>query len=632
MRRRRAPFSAAIALILLVLDFDVMTARQPASSPPDPLPQSVDELLATGRRVLEETGVPGAGLALIRSDGVEWEGGIGFADRSARTPVTADTRFRVGSISKSFVALALVQLYEDSLVDLDTPVREIAPEIDIDNAWEDTHPVQIIHVLQHTAGFDDMHFNEMVVPPGEGERSLEQVLALNPRSRRVRWQPGTRMSYSNPGYAVAARLIEKIAGQPYEDYVHREIFDPLRMTNSSFRLTPADEPLLARGYVAPGGPPLEVRRIYLRPSGNMYSTAHDLARFVQMLLGWGELGSAFVVDPEYLGNMEQPRTTLASDAGLRHGYGSGMFMRLDLPYKLLGHDGQIDGFTSWYGYSPSRDVGVVVLLNSSGARAGEALKRLTSLAIRYLKRDVEPPQPPEITLATTTLDAYEGYYHDANPRNQFVWPMQTLLAGRTIVRDGDHLYADPVIGSRVRLVPVTDSTFRLEHELDASRVFTRDADDVMVMAGAQLYAERVPRWRIELVRMPVLAALPTIASVFLVAMVWVARTNRAVPYGFWTLKMALLLCPIALLMPVAGLAITPLADWGSPGGGPAVVFVGTLAIPALALLTAVLTLAAARRGASRWLTTYAGVVSLAMAGIGLYLSRHDMLGVRTWTY
>jgi CubicO group peptidase (beta-lactamase class C family) len=603
-----------------------------AQGPADPVPHTVDAFRAAAAHALIETGVPGAGLALVRRDGVEWTGGVGYADREARTPVTAHTGFRVGSISKTFVAMALVQLAEDGFLNLDAPVYEVAPDLDIDNPWEDTHPVRIIHLLQHTAGFDDMHFNEMYVRATEPARSLEDVLRLNPRSRRVRWPPGTRMAYSNPGYGVAGLILEKTAAMPYEDYIQQEIFDPLEMTASSFRLTGEYESRLARGYTTPDGPPVEFTRIYLRPAGNMVSSAHDMARFVQMLLGWGELGDAFVIDPEYLGNMEQPRTTLAADAGLRNGYGSGISTRLDLPYKMLGHDGGIEGFLSRYGYSPSRDVGYVVLLNSTGPRADEARRRLSRLAVGYLKRDVTPPDKPEIDVEANTLDQYVGYYHDANPRNQFTWPVQSLLAGRSVAREGDRLFARPVFGDRVPLIPVSGSAFRLESEMDASRVFTTDADGQMVMAGAQVYAVRVPRWRIELVRVPVLATLPLLASVFVVAIVWLARLRRAEPRGFWELKVALILCPLAVLAPFGALTLTPMMDWSVRNAATVTVFVSTLAIPVLALVVGLFTLTAAREGVSRRLATYAALVGLAMGGVSLYLSSHDLLGLRLWNY
>ena len=595
-------------------------------------PQSVKEFQSFASIVLRDTGVPGAGIALVRQSGIEWAGGVGLADRDQGIPVTADTRFRVGSISKSVVAIALVQLSEDGSLELDAPVAEAAPDIVIDNRWEATAPVTILNLLQHTAGFDDMHFNEMYVPHNEPDRPLAEVMRLNPRSRRVRWQPGTRMSYSNPGYGLAGLILENTVGEPYEDYIAREIFEPLGMTNSTFRSDEHAAGQLARGYRGVDGPPVEFRRIYHRPAGNMMSTPHDLGRFIHMLLGWGELGDAFVIDPEYLGNMEQPQTSVAAAAGLRNGYGSGIFTFLDLPYKMLGHNGGIDGFLSSYAYSPSRDVGYVILLNSTGAGAGEAMRRLSALAISYLKRDVEPPAKPEVKLDPAALDHFVGYYHDANPRNQIAWPVQTLFSGQTIVRVGDSLFAEGLFRQRERLIPVSDAMFRRENEVDASIVFTQDSDGGMVMTGPQLYAERTSRWRLDALRIALTTALVVIASVFLVAVIWVARIRRAQPRGFWELKVALLLCPIMLLAPVAGLALTPLVNWGSRNPGTLAVYIGSLAIPGLAVLISILVVLAIRERASRWLVTYAALVAFAMAGLSLYLGSHDMLALKLWSY
>ncbi|MGQ0736322.1 MAG: serine hydrolase domain-containing protein [Acidobacteriota bacterium] len=498
----------------------------------EPTPQTLEEFQTAAARVLDETVVPGAGLALVRRDGIEWTGGIGLADRERRTPVTADTHFSVGSISKSFVALALVQLYEEGEIDLDATIAEVAPDVEIDNPWHDTDPVRVIHLLQHTAGLDDLHFAEVYLQDGDDELPLETLIQRHPHSRRVRWRPGTRMAYSNPGYAVAARLIEKVTEGPYEDYIHREIFQPLGMTTSSFRLNEADQTLLARGYTGTPGVPTGYPRIYLRPAVSLHSSPRELAPFVQMLLGWGELGSTYIVDPEYLGSMEQPRTSLAARAGIRHGYGTGIFSTLTHPYPLLGHSGVVEGFTSTYAYSPSRDVGFVILLNSTGGRTGEAMRRLSSLAIRYLKHDVELPEKPRRQVEASTLESYAGYYHDANPRNQFMWAVRWLMAGRTIRRDGSELTAVSVLGTRRTLIPVDESRFRLESELDASLAFTRDEGGRMVLAGANVYAERRLRWEIEIIRIPLLTAVAVVLSVCLVACAWVARARDTMQGGF----------------------------------------------------------------------------------------------------
>src|SRR5688500_12680158 len=338
-----------------------------SQTPQDPHPKTVDEFKAAVQKVLDDTGVPGAGIALVRLNGVEWAGGVGFADRDARTPVTADTHFRAGSISKTFIAGALVQMYADGEIDLNPPVAELASDIRIDNAWMIDEPVRLIHLLQHTAGFDDMHFNEIYNVSHPADMPLAEVLRLNPASRVVRWKPGTRMSYSNPGYGVAGYVIEKVTGQKYEDRIAEEIFKPTGMTSSSFRLAEADHGLLAKGYEFPSGPPVPYSQIYLRPAGNLRTTSADLGKFVHLLLNWGETPDDLVIDPEYLSNMEHPRTTLASRAGLHSGYGTGVFHFFIEGFPMLGHNGGIEGFTSQFAYSTSRDVGYVVLLNMRGA-------------------------------------------------------------------------------------------------------------------------------------------------------------------------------------------------------------------------------------------------------------------------
>ena len=619
-----------VRMLLVVAGLTAVSAQSP--SQPDPVPQTLDDFKTAANRVLAETGVPGAAVALVKADGVEWVGGFGYADRERQIPVTADTHFRVGSISKTLVAIALVQLYEDDVLDLNAPVAEVAPDIAIDNPWHHTDPVRVIHLLQHTAGFDDMHFNERYVPDGEAELALEQVLQINPRSRRVRWRPGTRMSYSNPGYAIAGYLIEKLTETPYEDYIKREIFDPLGMSTSSFRLTQEDEALLARGYADSSQGPVGFPRIYLRPAGNMHSSVREMAQFVRMLLGWGELGFAFVVDPEYLGTMEQPRTSYASMAGLRNGYGTGIASLLNLPYPLLGHGGGIDGFLSQYAYSPGRDVAYAVLLNSTGSRAPEAMNRFSSLAIGYLKRDVEPPPKPEVAVDTEVLDQYVGYYHDAAPRNQFAWPMIFLTSGRSVERDGSALYMSHLLGARERLIPVSDTLFRRDQDVDASLVFTRADDGRVVMAGMNVYAERRARWRVEIVRIPMLAALVALASALLVAIVWLIRWRRARPYGFWPLKAAVVASPLIVLAPLAGLALTSGREWGRVNAATVGLFVATLAVPAMAVVVAEMSLKASRRGATRWLVVYTLLIAYAMAALTAYLGWHGLLGVRLWRY
>jgi CubicO group peptidase (beta-lactamase class C family) len=601
----------------------------------DPQPKTVEEFRSAVQAVLSDTGVPGAGVALVRTDGIEWAGGIGLADRDQKIPVTADTHFRAGSISKTFIASALVQAYLDDILDLDAPVSQYAPEVEIDNAWDITDPVRVIHLLQHTAGFDDMHFNEMYVSSGP-ELSLADVLKINPASRVVRWTPGTRMSYSNPGYAVAALVLENVTGEKFEDRIAERIFKPAGMPTSSFYLTRDDEALLAKGYRGRDGAAVPYSRIYLRPAGNLHTSPLELGRFVHLLLNWGETENDLVIDPEYLSNMEHPRTTLASAAGLRNGYGSGIASLSIEGFPMLGHGGGIDGFASQYAYSTSRDVGFVVLLNST--HSPEAMRRISALAVRYLKRDVEPPAKPKAEIADATLRKYEGYYHDASPRNQAFAFIEWLMSGRTIAVNGDHLTATPVFGQPTTLIPVSETLFRPEAEPEPTRVFIPGQNDQMIFAGPSSYAERWPRWRIESIRWPVFISVGIVLTPLIMIIPWVfmavsrRRSNSVVEPGFWWLKTLLLLCALALALPVIGVMNVVDRDLGSQNMWTVMMFAGSVLIPAAAILTFLLVIDAWRNGARPWLRAYSLTVSIAALIISGYLSAWGMLAFRPWTF
>ena len=617
-----------IVLAALLAGACVSVSAQPPDA--DPFPKSVEEFRSAVQAVLSDTGVPGAGIALVRMSGVEWAGGVGLADRDQKTPVTADTHFRAGSISKSFVASALVQLYLDDMVDLNVPVSELAPEIQIDNAWEPEFPVRVIHLLQHTAGFDDMHFNEIYNVADRADMPLADVLKINPNSRIVRWQPGTRMAYSNPGYAVAGYLIEKITGEKYEDRIAERIFKPAGMPTSSFVLTKDDEALLAKGYRDRNGPAVPYAQIYLRPAGNLHTSPLELGRWVHLLLNWGETESDLVIDPEYLSNMEHPRTTVASQAGLRNGYGSGIAASEVEGFPMLGHGGGIEGFVSTYAYSTSRDVGYVILLNST--HSPDAMRRIARLAVRYLKADVEVPPKPTASVAEPTLRSYEGYYHDRNPRNQAMAFVEWLFSGRSIVVSGNQLEMRPAFGSAVPLIPVGEGLFRTERDSDATRVFAENESGLMVFAGASTYAERQSRSRVESVRWPVLISAALVVTPIVMLIPWIARARRAEPYGFWALKAFLVLCAIAFLLPVAGVRYVSDLELGTKNIWTAAMFTGSVLLPAAAILSFLCAVDAWRSGAGRWLRTYAFTVATAALIISGYLSAWGMIGFRPWNF
>ena len=389
-------------------------AQEPERIAQDPAGASLDvqALEAEIREILDENGIPGASVALVDRDRTIWAGGVGKADLAGDVDATENHLFRIGSIAKSFTALAVLHAVEGGLLDLDTPVRELAPEVAFTNRWERTHPVTVATVMEHTAGFDDIHFREYA-KVDDPDMTLADGLAYNPGSRVSRWRPGTHMSYANSGPAIAAYIVEKLAGKAFEDYVREHVLDPLGMERSTFRF-PQDPALRAKGYEADGASEAGYDHIIVRPSGGMNSSSREMARYLRMMINRGTLDGVRLLAPETITRMETPTTTLAARTGATYGYGLGNFTSLVNGHLFHGHNGGITGFASTSAYSSDLGVGFFVSVNKPSG----AIRSLATLLGDRLTAGFEKPQGAVATLPDDTLRAMSGWYRNVTPRLQ----------------------------------------------------------------------------------------------------------------------------------------------------------------------------------------------------------------------
>jgi hypothetical protein len=312
---------------------------------------------------------------------------------------------------------------------------------------------------------------------------------------------------------------------------------------------------------------------------------------------------------------------------LRSGYGSGIASLSIEGFPMLGHGGGIDGFVSQYAYSTSRDIGFVVLLNAT--HSADAMRRINQLAVRYLKADVEAPAKPRATVAAAILQTHAGYYHDTSPRNQAMAFVEWLLAGETISVSGDRLRMTPVFGTPRDLIPVSDSLFRFENDPEASRVFTENAEGVPVFAGGSSYAEQRARLPVEMLRWAVLVSAGLVVTPLAVMLLWMAYARTS---GFWWLKAFLLLCAIAVALPVIGILNVNDQTLGTRNVWTAAMFAGTVLMPAAAILSLLFTIDAWRKHAGRSLRAYALAVSIAALVLSGYLSSWGMIGFMSWSF
>jgi CubicO group peptidase (beta-lactamase class C family) len=621
---RRSGLGALAAALLMA-----GCGARPGPAPPQPT--DIAGFRQAAQAILTREHVPGAGIALVTRDGIVWSGGIGKADLATNQDVTDQTMFRVGSISKSFIALALLKLQEEGRINLNAPVGAVAPGIPIGNRWEGSHPITIAEVLEHAAGFDDMLVSEVYNLPGPPDISPLDVLRRFPQPLTARWPPGTHMAYSNPGYGVAGFLIEQVTKEKFEDFIQQNILVPLGMAQSSFFLTDVNAAHLAKGYEGNPPHPVPLLNIYLRPAGNLYSSPAELARLVEMFLHRGKVGDQPLVSEQSILRMEYPATTLAARAGLRDGYGFGNYADLSGRFVGHGHDGGIDGYLSTYRYLPEQGVGYVVLLNSSSS--GRALEHLDRLALDYLTRGMTPAQPAAAELAPAALKKFTGYYEKRNPRNQLLANLDLLLGGQRVFLRNGALYERGILGGKQQLIPVGRDQFRTTKQPEASTIFTTDAQGRAVLADQRFYGVRVSIiWPIARLALIALALL-LLASSVVAALVWLPRllfrrrkgprqvAVRAAPLAavLWLALMILLVIfsPIWLLGAYDILSVGVwLAGW---------LFL-FFSIGALLLALG----PAARRSAPRAVWIHSLLVSIACCGIAGYFLYWHWIGARLW--
>jgi CubicO group peptidase (beta-lactamase class C family) len=599
-----------------------------------PHPKTLEDLQAAMKHVLDEEHVPGAGVALIVNGEVLWCGGIGKADVAANRGAGCDTEFRVGSISKTFVALALLKLQEEGKINLYARLQDVAPGVPFKNPWESTHPVRVVNLLEHTAGFDDMEFSEIYNLRNRYDFPLFDVFKRFQKPDAARWPPGTRTSYSNPGYGIAGYLIEKVSGKPFDKYIRDDFLRPLGMDNADFPFTDAIKPLLATGYG--GNPPHAVGYpfIYLRPAGDLKASPGELAKLVQFLLRRGRAGDTQLLKPESILRMEAPETTLAAKTGLRLGYGLANYTQVTGSVVTHGHNGGIDGFLSTYRYMPEQNWGYVILLNSTNS--GRALLDLNRLAIDFLSKDFPKTQQPLISLPASALEKLSGYYAPRAPRDQLFAFADDLTGGLRVRVLNGQLTRSSLFGKPELLLPVAKNLFRGAEEPEGTTIFFTGEDGRMAVTSSGLssipYAERSSLlWVFTKIALLLLCAF-LMATSLLFALIWVPRKLFGGMQGvghLWVRATPVLasLSLAAVILCVTQFGGTHIGTFNVWSAG---VFLGTLLFPLFSLAGLILALLVPESEIHRAVRIHSLLVSGACCLLSGFFASWGLLALRTW--
>jgi CubicO group peptidase (beta-lactamase class C family)/cytochrome b561 len=404
-------------------------------------PQTLEELKVAIEKIRTESNTPAVGIALVGKDGPLWIAGLGEADIEQHTPADENTLFRIGSVSKIFAALAVLKLQQEGKLNLNDKVRDLVPEIQFENQWEESHPVRIAHLLEHTTGWDDIHLAEYAYSAPD-TMSTKEGLDYHPDSRKSRWIPGTRYAYCNTGAAVVAYIVEKITDKKYEDYIEDSFFKPLEMPSSSYFKTDLYQQKSATLYT--NNKPEKYWHIIHRAAGSINSSPKDMANFVQFLLLRGATPSQQLIPNEAMDRMEVSATTLGSASGLTAGYGLANYTSgyKDFNVAFHGHNGSVFGGITELSYNQELGTGYVFMINASN---WSAFDKISKTIRAYLLKDhkINKPQPIALPEKFKTLN---GYYAPINHRQHMTRFMNGVFGVMKFHTDDNYVYRAPLLG------------------------------------------------------------------------------------------------------------------------------------------------------------------------------------------
>jgi CubicO group peptidase (beta-lactamase class C family) len=399
---------------------------------------------------------PGAAVIVARGGVVVYRGARGMGDIEHATPLTPDSRFKIGSITKQFVAAGLLRLVEDGKISLDDPLSKFLPNFPGGNA------ITLSMLLNHTSGvknYTDMPGPDVPLPALTTSQLIETFEKAEPD-----FAPGTSWAYDNSGYVLIGAVIESVTGLSWHDYLDREIFKPLHLTHTGYDADPSVRAGLVRGYASIAGKPTPASGLAaIHADGALVSNVDDL-------LKW----NLALHEGHFLKTESYQRMITPIGAAIPEQYGFGVWHTSLRGHAMIAHSGHISGFSAYLLYLPAERVSVVVLQNSD--RAHELVDpTLTArkLAAVAIGSPYHPPAP--ITMDAAVLRQAEGIYGTDLPGPSFA-----RSQGAHVLRVVGGKLTDARTGEiRSELIPVAVDTLGSRDNFDRLHL-ERDADGAVL--------------------------------------------------------------------------------------------------------------------------------------------------------
>ncbi len=527
----------AISLLLLLLIFNGLNAFAEKASE-DNKPTTLTALKEAIQKILKETKTPGAGVVLVSGDETIMVEGFGKADIENNIGVNENTMFRLGSVSKVYVALAILKLQEEGHLDLKDKIRDLIPEIEFNNPWEDKFPIRIENLLEHTSGWDEWHFAELGSDDPK-PKTLKEALDFYPKSRISKFIPGTRIQYSNVGMSVAAYIVEKVSGLTFEDYIDNCFFKPMGMENMTYLQTEQYKKSGAKLYA--NGIKLNYFNILYRPSAALNGSPKDMVKMIKFFINRGKINNNQLLSDSSLQRMERSESMpILSKTELFKGYGLANSARYYNGFIYRGHGGSLPGSNADFAYLPEYNMGYAVMINGDDE---DVANKIAGLIKDYQTKDlVQKPVEVDTKKYKITTDP-SGYYTIIDPKIDQIGFIEHIKTIQKAWIKNDTLYKKfPLKGnSTTKYIPAGNNEFRSVETKQIELALINDPLEGNIICVYGYLKKISPLWAYTLIS--ILIAFPiTLGSTIIFGLLWTLiyllgknKSKTALRICFWPL-------------------------------------------------------------------------------------------------
>jgi CubicO group peptidase (beta-lactamase class C family) len=446
---------------------DFLTSRgAKATTPLPPREQIVNKLFA--RQIKSDDA--GVAVLVAQNGKVLFQSGYGQSDRENHVPVTPETRFRIGSITKQFTSAAILKLQEQGKLSVQDKLTKYIAD------FPRGDEVTLHHLLTHTSGIHSYtsrpDFPDKVGQPTQWEELIQSI-----KRDPYDFDPGTKWLYNNSGYLLLGYIIEKVSGQPYEDFLRTQFFQPIGMENTGVYRADLKLKNEALGYQRQGyhftrAPNWDMT--WAGGAGALYSTVGDLYRWNEALFN-----GKVLTEPSLRAAFTAARTQDGRDTG----YGYGWALSDTRGSQVIAHGGGLPGFSSYLLRMPRENLTVVVLENALPPAPGAAPEPLASDVVQiYLGDQLAPRNTQTVQVSPAALDALVGRYDYG-------------MGIMTVTREGNRLFTQLGNQQRFEVFPRSETEFFWK-VVDAQITFVKGGDGKVVKAvhrqgGRELDAPRL---------------------------------------------------------------------------------------------------------------------------------------------